>query len=85
MCTRAAVEGQAGGGVELLDEELREGNAVVGAQGLVAALPVEHQVFIRVGICKASASPIQSVKATSCETLSEFHQRKFKKTTTKLC
>ncbi|TNN36903.1 hypothetical protein EYF80_052935 [Liparis tanakae] len=48
--TCAAVERQPGAGVELLDEELRQRDPVVGAQGLVAAFPVEHQVFVRVRI-----------------------------------
>jgi len=50
VCTCAAVEGQARRGVELLDEELGQRDPVVGAERLVAALPVEHQVFIRVGV-----------------------------------
>ena len=48
--TCAAVESQSGRGVELLDEELGQGDAVVGAQRLVTALPVEHQVLVRVGV-----------------------------------
>lgn len=48
--TRAAVESQAGGGVELLDEELRQRNPVICAQGLIAAFPVQHQVFVGVRI-----------------------------------
>ena len=48
--TCAAVESQSRGSVKLLDEELRQGNPVVGAQRLITAFPVQHQVLIRVSI-----------------------------------
>lgn len=48
--TCAAVESQFGGGVKFLDEELRQGYSVVCVQGLVALLPVQHQVVICVCI-----------------------------------
>lgn len=48
--TCAAVEGQLGGGVELLDEELREGNPLVRVEGAVPFFPVEHQVIVSVRI-----------------------------------
>jgi hypothetical protein len=48
--TCAAVEGFFAGGMELLDEELGEGDPFVGTQGIVPFLPVEHQVVIRVRI-----------------------------------
>lgn len=48
--TGAAVECQSGGGVELLDEELGQGDPVICAQGLVSALPVQHEVLIGVGV-----------------------------------
>ena len=50
LFTCAAVEGQLRGGPELLDEELGEGDAVVGVQRLVALLPVQHEVIVRVGV-----------------------------------
>ena len=52
LLTCAAVERQSGGGVELLDEELRKGDLVISAQGLVTTLPVQHQVLICVRICE---------------------------------
>lgn len=48
--TRAAVEGQPGSRVKLLDQELGQGDLVVRFQGLVPVLPVQHQVLIRVGV-----------------------------------
>lgn len=48
--TCAAVEGQTRRGVELLDQKLRQGDSVVGAERLVSALPVQHQVLVRVGV-----------------------------------
>lgn len=50
VCTCAAVESQSGGGVKLLDQELRQGDPVICAQGLIPAFPVEHQVLVCVGI-----------------------------------
>ena len=50
LFTGAAVEGQLGGGPELLDEELGEGDALIGVQRLVALLPVQHEVIVRVGV-----------------------------------
>lgn len=47
--TGAAVEGQAAGGVEVLDEELRQNN-LVSPQRVVPVLPVKHQVVLIVGI-----------------------------------
>ena len=47
--TCAAVEGEAIGGVELLDEELRE-NDLICPQRVIAVLPVEHEVILIVGI-----------------------------------
>lgn len=44
--TCAAVESQLGGGVKLLDEELRQRYSVIRVQGLVAFLPVQHQVVV---------------------------------------
>lgn len=51
--TCTAVEGKPGRGVELLDEKLRQRDLVVCAQRVVATLPVEHEVFICVGIWEA--------------------------------
>jgi len=48
--TGAAVECQSGRGVELLDEELGQGDPVICAQGRVSALPVQHEVLIGVGV-----------------------------------
>lgn len=48
--TCAAVESQSGGSVKLLDEELRQRDPVIRAQGLIPTLPVQHEVLIRVSI-----------------------------------
>lgn len=48
--TSAAVEGQATGGVEMLDEELRQDD-LIRPQGVVPVLPVQHQVVLVVGVC----------------------------------
>lgn len=50
ILTCAAVESQLGGGVKFLDEELGQGYPVVCVQGLVAFLPVQHQVVVRVRV-----------------------------------
>lgn len=48
ILTCAAVESQLGGGVKFLDEELGQRYSVVCVKGLVAFLPVQHQVVVRV-------------------------------------
>jgi len=48
--TRAAVERQLCGGVELLNEELGERDALVRVQGLVPLLPVQHQIVVCVRV-----------------------------------
>lgn len=57
--TCAAVERQLGGGVKFLDEELGQRYSVVGVQGLVAFLPVQHQVVIRVRIWRDDGRKIE--------------------------
>lgn len=47
--TCAAVEGQATGRVEMLNEELRQNN-LIRPQGVVAVFPVEHQIILVVRI-----------------------------------
>lgn len=47
--TGATVKGQAAGGVEVFDEELRQDD-LVGPQGVISILPVEHQVVLVVGV-----------------------------------
>lgn len=48
--TCATIEGQFCGGVEFLNEELREGDLVICLQRVIPFLPVEHQVIISVRI-----------------------------------
>lgn len=50
--TCAAVESQLCRGVKFLDEELGQRYSVIGVQGFVALLPVQHQVVVCVRICR---------------------------------
>lgn len=52
--TCAAVESQLGGGVKFLDEELGQGYSVVRVQRFVSFLPVQHQVVVRVRVCRGN-------------------------------
>jgi hypothetical protein len=56
IITSTAVEGQPRCGVELLDEELRQGDTVIRTQGLIPTLPVQHQVLIRICIWGATTN-----------------------------
>lgn len=61
IITSTAVEGQPRCGVELLDEELRQGDTVIRTQGLIPTLPVQHQILIRIGIWGAQTLDILSI------------------------
>lgn len=50
LATGAAVEGQSGSGVKLLNQKLRQGDLLICFQGLVPILPIQHQIFICIGI-----------------------------------
>lgn len=48
--TSTAVEGQSGSGVDFLNQKLGQGDLLVGVQGFIPILPVQHQIFICIRI-----------------------------------
>lgn len=70
-CTSTAVESKSTGSTEFLDEELGEGDVLICAQGLVAMLPVQHQIILIVCICeKAETEVTKLLKQISSSFLS---------------
>lgn len=49
--TCTTIEGQSGGGVEFLNQELRERNLVIYTERFISTFPVKHEILICVGIC----------------------------------